>query len=524
MTKKAVLYLRVSSQSQVDNFSLQNQEIICKEYAGKNNYEVIKVFIEPGESAKTDDRPEFQKMLLFCRQKENEINEVVFYHSSRFSRNTSDFLNIAADLARYGIGLDSVTEPLIKEMSPEARLYTTIVSSFNQYENENRARSTANGMKRRFLEGYPTSFVPIGYLLSKKAGEKSQAIRDEVWFPIIKNMWERIANERLTLANAVFELNKYKLKKFSKTTLHEIFSNHFYYGLLQSKKYGTAQGRHEPMITEELYYQVQAVFAGRNPSTAPKTHFRDDFMLRGILVCPLCGHKLSSCYTKGKKETFAYYLCSSRGLHGSTSFPRDFVENKFLELLKSLEPAQDFIDLKIALMLEKFESQNKVMTETKEKIAEDIKRLTEMKATLKEKHLTGIYSDKDFMESRDDLETRIMAKKTLYSDKSVEIDEVILLMVWIKAFFTHLEKIFITAPPEARQALGCSIFPEGLNFIDKDFRTPKIARCYQLKEAFADTLSDRVTPLCGTSNTIIEEWFYLYRQFSPLFASQIATY
>lgn len=494
MNKKAVLYLRVSSQKQVDNFSLQNQEIICREYCQKNNYEVVKVFIEPGESAKTDDRPEFQKMLLYCRRKENEINTVIFYHSSRFSRDTKDLLIIQADLARYAINLDSVTEPMIKEMSPESRLYTTIVSGFNQYENENRARSTANGMKRRFLEGYPTTNPPLGYLLFKKPGEKSQAVQDEKWWPIIKDMWERIANERLSISSIVRELNKYKLKKFSKTSVFNIFKNHFYYGLLQSKKYGTAQGRHEPMISQELYFKVQAVFSGKSPGNAPKVHFRDDFMLRGILVCPECGHRFTSCWSTGKRNKFPYYLCSSRKIHPVKNYPRDIIENKFKLLLQTLEPTPEFMDLKIALMFEKYEAQNKVVIETNDEIKKDITNLEEMLTTLKEKHLTGVYSDKDFVELRDDIETRIMAKKTLLADKSIEIDEVKVLMIWIKAFFTHLEKIFVAAPAEVRQSLGCSIFPEGLYLKDGDFQTPKIASCYRIKEAFIDSSNNRVTP------------------------------
>lgn len=493
MLKKAVLYLRVSSQSQVDNFSLASQGAICKEYCAKSNYDIVKIFTEPGESAKTDDRPEFQKMLMFCRAKENNINAVVFYHSSRFSRDTKDLLNIQADLARFAISLDSVTEPMIKEMSPESRLYTTIVSGFNQYENENRARNTANGMKRRFFEGYPISFPPLGYRLIKRPGEKSQAIRDEQWWPIIKNIWERTANEMLTLRAVVRELNKYKLRKFSKTAVHAILHNHFYYGLLQSRKYGTTQGRHEPMITKDLYYRVQAVLAGKNTTSCPKTHFRQDFMLRGILICPECGRKLSSCWSKGKRHLFPYYLCSGR-THKFKNIPRDLIENKFLELLKSLEPTKEYLELRVAIMLEKYEAQNKVILETKGMVQKAIDNLEGMLAVLKEKHLKKIYNDTDFLAMRDDLETKIMAKRSLLAEKSIDIDEIKLLTNWIKAFFAHLEKIFVAAPPEARQTLGCSIFPNGVIFENGNFRTPEIAGSFRLKEAFTASSFNSVTP------------------------------
>lgn len=493
MKKRAVLYLRVSDKSQVNNFSLGNQELICNEHCKKNNYEVIRTFIEPGESAKTDDRPEFQKMLFFCRKKENNINTVVFYHSSRFSRDTKDFLCIQADLARFAINLDSVTEPMIKELSPEAKLYTTIVSSFNQYENQNKARNTTNGMKRRFLEGYPISTVPIGYILVRKPCEKSQAFRDDKWWDIIKNMWERIINEKLTLRSITRELNKYGLKKFSRTTTWNIFKNCFYYGMLRSPKYGEVLGKHEPMITKDQFFKVQAVFSGHDQSSPTKTHFRSDFMLRGLLICSECDHQLSSCYSKGKRNKFAYYLCSARGLHKIKNYPRDLVENKFIALLRSLQPTKSYMQFFTKLILEKYEAKNKVVIETKNKIQSDIIKLEEMLKTLKEKHLQGLYDDKELVEMKNDLETRIMAKRNILLDKEINIDEVKLLMVWLESFLPNLEKIFIVASPEIRQVIGCSIFPDGLIFKDGDFQTPKIACAFKLK-------SDFITPLFKLSS------------------------
>jgi len=46
IAKKVVLYLRVSSQEQVDNSSLETQERGCGDYALRNGYEVDRVFIE----------------------------------------------------------------------------------------------------------------------------------------------------------------------------------------------------------------------------------------------------------------------------------------------------------------------------------------------------------------------------------------------------------------------------------------------------------------------------------------------
>ncbi len=497
MAKRAVLYLRVSSREQVDNFSLENQESICKDYCRKNDYQVVKVFIEPGESAKTDDRPRFQEMLLFCRKKENNINMVVFYHSSRFSRDTKDFLIIQADLARYGINLDSVTEPLIKEISPEATLYTQIVSSFNEYENSNKARNTVNGMRRRFIEGYSLNNPPLGYVLAQKTGERSIAVRDKTWWPIIKSMWERIPAEKLGIMAVLRELNKYQLRKFTKSSVSHLFHNPFYYGMMKSVKFRLeVMGQHEPMISKDLYYQAQAILDGKEPTNKIKGHYRDDFLLRGFLVCPECGHQMTSCWSKGQRARFPYYLCSTRGKHTVKSYPRDLVENQFRELLRNLQPTAKYWTYYRERILETYQARNQVILETQDKIKTDLHQIEGMLDVLKEKHLKGIYNDSDFMEMRDSLETRLMAKKNLIADKSITIEELKVKTAWFGGFLTNLEKVFTAATPEVRQLVGCSIFPEGLNFKDGEFRTPKMASAFELKDVFADSQSNQA-PLEG---------------------------
>jgi DNA invertase Pin-like site-specific DNA recombinase len=66
--KLAVVYIRVSTEEQTENpLNLANQEKRCQNYCQQKNLTVVKVFIDPGESARTSARPEFQKMLAFCR-------------------------------------------------------------------------------------------------------------------------------------------------------------------------------------------------------------------------------------------------------------------------------------------------------------------------------------------------------------------------------------------------------------------------------------------------------------------------
>ena len=90
--KVDVIYVRVSSKDQVLGFSLDSQEKVCREFSKRSGHDVLQVFREEGESAKTTDRTELQKMLRFCEKNKKQIGRVVIYKVDRMSRVVSDYL------------------------------------------------------------------------------------------------------------------------------------------------------------------------------------------------------------------------------------------------------------------------------------------------------------------------------------------------------------------------------------------------------------------------------------------------
>ena len=95
--KKALIYIRVSSEEQVQNYSLGTQEEICRREAKFKGYEVVEVFREEGRSAKTIlGRPELLRLLDYCRKNKKEIGAIIVYRLDRLSRKTEDFLCLFA--------------------------------------------------------------------------------------------------------------------------------------------------------------------------------------------------------------------------------------------------------------------------------------------------------------------------------------------------------------------------------------------------------------------------------------------
>src|SRR4051812_17165204 len=89
----AVIYLRVSTEEQVDNYSLETQENICRKQAEQRGLTVLEIFREEGRSAKTiSGRPMLIQMLEYCRKRRKEIDAVLVYRLDRISRQTADYL------------------------------------------------------------------------------------------------------------------------------------------------------------------------------------------------------------------------------------------------------------------------------------------------------------------------------------------------------------------------------------------------------------------------------------------------
>ncbi|MFA5366129.1 MAG: recombinase family protein, partial [Candidatus Bathyarchaeia archaeon] len=165
---KTIIYCRVSTKEQVEEgLSLQNQEKACIDYAEKKGFIKDKIFIEEGESAKTQLRTQLLALLDYCKENTGKIDALIVWKLDRFSRQTSDHFALKALLAKYGVRIYSVTEPI--DETPQGQLMETVLAGFAQFDNDIRSERSTIGMRDRINEGRWVWKAPIGYLNSKDA-------------------------------------------------------------------------------------------------------------------------------------------------------------------------------------------------------------------------------------------------------------------------------------------------------------------------------------------------------------------
>ncbi len=158
---RAAVYIRVSSEMQLDGYSLGEQEAHCRQYAVARGWEVVKVYVDEAESAKTADRPQFQQMMRGAAA--GEFEAIVVFRFDRFARNRRDMENYLYALDQMGVAVYSATEK-IDRSDASGKAYLGMISVFNQFYvdllSENVKVAKAARVKRDKLWN---SAVPFGY-------------------------------------------------------------------------------------------------------------------------------------------------------------------------------------------------------------------------------------------------------------------------------------------------------------------------------------------------------------------------
>ena len=486
-TNRAVIYIRVSSEEQVENYSLSTQEDICMKEAVRRKLTIDQIFREEGRSAKTiKGRPSLIQMLEYCRKHKREIDTVIVYRLDRISRQTSDYLVIRKKLSECDISLISATEPTGN--SPTEKFVETMLAGFAQMDNDVRGERAKNGLRARFLSGLPFGFVPLGYL-----NQNGYVTKDPRSFDKVKAAWDLMATGTKSLREMAKVLDEQGLKvqyssgkefKVKPQTLQRIFRNRFYTGKIVSKKYSQeVQGQHAPMVTEEQFYQIQAILDGRNVNIAhplaKKNRDNPEFPLRRIVKCSGCGTSLTAGWSKGKKQRYAYYFCQKWCGKGH-SVPIADLEETTTKLLSSISMTDKALDLVGTYLRKTYYQRVTTLQKRREQADDELKKLYETRQSLIGKNLAGIYSDDIFKEQNKLIEQKIATIQMTKNDDLITKYNIEDVTLFIKEKFKDLPKTYINSDLQQKRMLLCSIFPSGLVWNYPGYLNTHISPCFKV--------------------------------------------
>ncbi len=402
--KRAVTYIRVSDQSQVQGHSLTAQERLFRELCQNRGWQVVGVYREEGRSAHVDaiaKRPVFKKLLDDASK--HQFDVIVTHTLDRWSRNLKVTIESLSILSKHNIGLVSITESL-DYSTPEGMLNLHMLGAFNQFFSSSLAKHVKKGQEQRILEGKHHGTIPFGYESCWEQTESGERIRrcnpehpggihiHPKEGPAVSELFKRYASGAATLATLAGWLNHRAFRTrntrtssdaignavagprlFTTASVRGILHNQFFTGQLVYNGQ-ILPGAHQPIISQELFNTVQGLTktnCGRSETLSP--HPEREYLLKGLVRCAYCGMPMwaqtyysGRAYYREHKATRSIKECPGHG----GSITCSIIDDQVRSLVSAIELGPKWLEevLSIIALKDDVERINKQREETKSRL------------------------------------------------------------------------------------------------------------------------------------------------------------
>jgi DNA invertase Pin-like site-specific DNA recombinase len=305
--RQAVIYARVSSKEQEkEGFSIPAQLKLLKEYADANSLLIAQEYVDV-ETAKQTGRAAFGEMVAYLKAHPS-VRVMLVEKTDRLYRNLKDWvtvdeLDVELHFPKEGVVLSR------ESRSSEKFMHGIKVLMAKNYI-DNLSEEARKGMQEKAEQGIWPTKTPLGYRnITGPDGKKVIATNPTI-APLIAKLFEWYARGDISVKEAARKAHAAGLvyprsgAKVPVSTIHTILRNRLYTGSFEwnGKLY---QGKHEPLISVELWDRVQGLLDGRFAKKAKRG--KHDFAFSGLIACAKCG-----CAVVGeiKKERYVYYHCT----------------------------------------------------------------------------------------------------------------------------------------------------------------------------------------------------------------------
>ena len=458
-----VIYTRVSTKEQADNnMSLGTQRKACEQYATKGGLNIKGYFGGTYESARTDERREFNKMLTFVKKSKEKIAHIIVYSVDRFSRSGTNAMYIADQLKKQGIIVYAVTQPT-DASTASGTLQQNIQFIFSEYDNQLRREKCMAGVREKLLIGVWCAPPAMGYDIVRRDGKKTYVLNKTGKLIGKGFQWKAtgVTNEEVRIRLSALGL------QLTKQRLSDILRNPFYCGLIVHKALegNVIEGIQEKAVSRELFLKVNGILSNHHQGYTVQSE-NDIIPLKRFLKCDECGSYLRG-YKAYKNQKY-YYKCNTPGCKCNKR--ADSLHETFRELLAgfTLDVNEDYRQL-IKMQVIATYNQHTQESRNKEKMLEErmgevdkkIKRLRERQANeeiardLYEEFTTKLIGERKAIAD----ELAKMGNEVSNLDKCV--DEII-------NYASNLATTWDLAAYAEKQQLQFLLFPEGMSYNRKN--------------------------------------------------------
>lgn len=344
MKKRAGLYIRVSTEEQVDNYSIPEQKRRLEAYCQSHDWAVAEEYIDGGFSGAKLDRPAIQKMI--ADSKAGNLDVVVSLKLDRLSRSQKDTLHLIEDIfLPCHVDYVSVNESFDTGTS-FGRAMVGILSVFAQLEREQILERMHSGMEARAKTGlYHGSKPPYGYALEK--GILKIDPTEAVAVRKVFDLW--LKGYSYNKISEIMEETYHGEKAWlHPSAINQLLTNPAYTGKIRFAG-EVIEGQHEPIIDEITFKKANLRLETRAANRGRQT----TYLLTGVVWCGNCGGRygINMCTCNGIRYT--YYACTpnrrkkgNEGIKccGNKPIPTKKLDPLIVEKIKKLAISKDFFE------------------------------------------------------------------------------------------------------------------------------------------------------------------------------------
>lgn len=363
---RAALYLRVSTARQAEHdVSIPDQRRQGEAWCEARGYQLVETFVEPGNTATNDRRPEFQRMIEAGTSKPAPFDVVLVHSFSRFFRDAFDMEYYYRKLAKNGVRLVSITQELGDD--PIHDMMRRIMALFDEYQSKENAKHVMRALKENARQGFWNGALPpIGYrvVAAEQRGSKTKKKLeiDPLHADTVRLIY-RLALQGeggsgpMGVKAIVNHLNRNRIftrdgGRWGIGQLHRILTRRTYIGEHEFNKRSKSKVLKPVseivvvpvprLIDQETFDAVQEHLRVRNSKVTPPRVVSGPTLLTGICFCEKCGGAMT--LRTGKGGRYRYYTCSIKARQGETgcsgrSIPMpqldaivcDHIENRLLQ-------------------------------------------------------------------------------------------------------------------------------------------------------------------------------------------------
>ena len=343
------IYVRVSTEEQAqEGYSIRGQTEKLKSYALLKEWDIFDIYADEGISGKNIvDRPAINRLIADIES--GKVNNVLVFKVDRLTRSTKNLLELVELFEDCNCAFNSLTESIDTE-TPSGRMFLKIIGIFAEFERENLISRLKLGFERKVKEGYTLATNIITYGYTREKGQKIQTIHpDEA--KIVKEIFSMYLDKNYSLNKIAKILNERKIptkmnaSSWEGTTIKTILINPTYIGKVRystgdEDRYFEADGQHEPIISDEMFYLVEEKI--RNTPQILKTKRpKEASYFCGILKCSICKNRFSTHNYKTSTGDKTAYRCFTRKSCsteqcGSPDISHEKMERAFIEYIQNI--------------------------------------------------------------------------------------------------------------------------------------------------------------------------------------------